>query len=97
LTDQGASYTGSGIGKACSLGFAKEGASGVTVADMNLSAARQVALECAAVARNPNFKSGAIEMDVTKDESVRGAVARVLGSAGRIDYGVNCAGVSDTS
>lgn len=64
------------------------------MADINLDAARQVALECDGLAANPNFTSNAIEIDVSKEESVKLAMAHVLRSSARIDYGVNCAGVS---
>lgn len=86
--------TASGIGKACSLALAKEGAASVTVADINLDAAAQVAVGCDALATNPNFASKAIVIDVKKEDSVKRATAQVLQWFGRIDYGVNCAGVS---
>ncbi|KAI1142780.1 NAD(P)-binding protein [Hypoxylon sp. FL0543] len=84
---------GSGIGKAAALGFAKEGASGIMVADIDLTAATAVAAECKSVASNPGFKAEAVHMDVTSEESVDLATGHTSKAFGRIDYCVTCAGI----
>ncbi|KAI0505867.1 hypothetical protein F5B22DRAFT_639602 [Xylaria bambusicola] len=84
---------GSGIGRACALGLAKDGAAGVLVADLNIDAARAVATECNAVASSPNFVVETIQLDVTQETSVQHAVEHTVKLFGRIDYCINCAGI----
>jgi NAD(P)-dependent dehydrogenase (short-subunit alcohol dehydrogenase family) len=83
----------SGIGKACCFAFAKEGASGVVVADINLEAAEKTAQEIKAVASHPKFEARAIHIDVSDLESVKSAIAKTAEAFGRIDYSVHSAGV----
>lgn len=90
LTD----LTGSGIGRACALLFAKEGASGVLVADLDVDSATEAVAECKAVATNSRFHAEAIEVDITREDAVRRLMNRMVEAFGRIDYCVNCAGVS---
>ncbi|KAF4125698.1 NAD(P)-dependent dehydrogenase, short-chain alcohol dehydrogenase family [Geosmithia morbida] len=84
---------GSGIGRACAIGFAKDGAAGVLITDLDLNAAEAVAVECGAVATAANFRVEAFQVDITQEESVEAAIKRMLETFGRIDYCVNCAGV----
>ncbi|KAH9894726.1 NAD(P)-binding protein [Xylariomycetidae sp. FL2044] len=84
---------GSGIGRACCIAFARDGAAGVLVTDLNLDAAQAVASECKAAATNPIFRTEAIHANVTVEQSVRGATVHAVQSFGRVDYCVNCAGV----
>lgn len=86
--------SGSGIGRACALSFAKEGASGVVVADLDLENAGQVATEIRGLATHPEFRVEAVQIDVTSESSVRKKLERVRWMFERIDYCVNCAGVS---
>jgi NAD(P)-dependent dehydrogenase (short-subunit alcohol dehydrogenase family) len=88
--------TGGGIGKACALLFAKEGAAGVMIADLDADAGGLVAAECRAVATNLEFRVEGIHIDVTLEASVKHATAQTLQAFGRIDYCVNCAGVSSS-
>jgi len=88
--------TGGGIGKACALLFAKEGAAGVMVADLDADAASNVAAECRAVAINVEFRVEQVHVDVTLEASVQHATAQTVQAFGRIDYCVNCAGVSSS-
>ena len=67
---------------------------GIMVADINLDAANKVAIESKAVATAPHFLAEAIHVDVAMEDSVKTAVSRALERFGRIDYCVNCAGVS---
>ncbi|RDA93279.1 hypothetical protein CP533_2064 [Ophiocordyceps camponoti-saundersi (nom. inval.)] len=84
---------GSGIGRACVLGLARDGASGIVVADKDLEAATQVAAECEAVATATQFRIEAIYIDVSQEASVEKATDFMVQAFGRIDYCVNCAGV----
>ena len=86
LTGQTAIVTGAatGIGEAIARRLAEAGAS-VAIADVDLAAAQQTA------ATLP--KGIAVAMDVTNADSVRAAVAEVLGHTGRIDILVNNAGI----
>lgn len=71
----------SGIGRACSEGFAAAGAR-VFNADLHPPAQTAAAVPCESV-----------HCDVASEESVAAAVAHVAQAAGRIDVLVHCAGV----
>ncbi|KAK6948143.1 hypothetical protein Daesc_009907 [Daldinia eschscholtzii] len=87
---------GDGIGKASCLVLAKEGAKGILVADINLKAAEETVAEATAASTNPSFRAEAIYLDVSDEDSVKKAVARMVESFGRIDYCVHCAGTGIT-
>ena len=89
-----ASHQGSGLSRATCLAFAKSGAQGVLVVDINLETAQQTATDCIAVATSPVFRAEAIQCDVTQEESVKSAMAHMIKTFGRVDYCVNGAGVS---
>ncbi|KAI1802390.1 NAD(P)-binding protein [Daldinia bambusicola] len=82
----------SGIGKATCIVLAKEGAKGILVTDINLKAAEETVAEATAAATNPYFRAEALHLDVTDEEAVKKAVARMIESFGRIDYCIHCAG-----
>ncbi|KAI9146992.1 Short-chain dehydrogenase srdC [Paramyrothecium foliicola] len=85
---------GSGIGKACALAFAREGAAGIVVVDINHDAAEDTSQECRNVARNKKFISTSSQVDVSSLQGVEKAVHEASGFlGGRIDYCVNCAGI----
>ncbi|KAI0116166.1 3-oxoacyl-reductase [Hypoxylon sp. NC0597] len=84
---------GSGIGRASCTALAKAGAQGILVADINLEAAQQTVSEVEAVATNPAFRAVAVHLDITDEESVKGTIAHMTESFGRIDYCVHSAGV----
>ncbi|CEN60509.1 hypothetical protein ASPCAL02945 [Aspergillus calidoustus] len=84
---------GSGIGKACALSYAAEGARGVIIGDLNLTAAQQTAQESEAVAVNPAYRALAVAVDVTDGSSVEEMVSKAVSGFGRIDYLVNSAGI----
>ncbi|KAH9997690.1 NAD(P)-binding protein [Xylariaceae sp. FL0662B] len=84
---------GSGISRAVCMAFAKCGVRGLFVADLNFKAAAETALECEAVATNPDFHSDAIQIDVAIPDSVQSAMNKMVDVFGRIDYCVNGAGV----
>lgn len=75
----------SNLGRAITLGFAAEGAR-VVIADVDEEQARKVEREA------PSGTIVAHRTDVTDWDSVSSTVQSVLGSMGRIDVLVNCAG-----
>ncbi|KAI1334902.1 NAD(P)-binding protein [Xylariaceae sp. FL0016] len=83
---------GGGIGKACALAFAKNGAAAVLVVDLNLEAAQQTCSESRACAASPDFRVEAYSADITVNPSVERLTAYAAESFGRIDYCVNAAG-----
>ncbi|KAL6898670.1 hypothetical protein GGI43DRAFT_428358 [Trichoderma evansii] len=84
---------GSGIGRACALGLAKDGAAGILIADMNVEAAGRVIAECKSVATASNFRAEAIHIDISQEESVKKATDYMVETFERIDYCINCAGI----
>ncbi|EED21267.1 short-chain dehydrogenase, putative [Talaromyces stipitatus ATCC 10500] len=84
---------GSGIGRACAINFAKDGAASVFITDIDLEAAKIVATECKVVATSVNFRVETLQFDITRVESVESATKYMVDKFGRIDYCVNCAGV----
>lgn len=86
------------------MGLAKEGASGVMVADIDIEAAEAVAASCRAAAptgsgsdAKPGFRAEAVHVDVTVEVSLRQALSRMIEIFGRVDYCVNSAGVRELS
>lgn len=88
------STPGSGIGKECAFHFAAEGSAGVVFADLNLPSAEAAAEEAKGLATNPEFRTLAIEVDVASPESVNCMASKAVETFSRLDYAVNCAGVS---
>ncbi|CAH0046850.1 unnamed protein product [Clonostachys solani] len=84
---------GSGIGKDTALAFAKEGAAGVAISDINLDAANEAMKEAKAVATNPNFRELSLHVDVTNEDSVDVGTRQVVDLFGRIDYCLISAGI----
>jgi 3-hydroxybutyrate dehydrogenase len=90
LTDKVAVITGaaSGIGKEIALAFAREGAK-VVIADLDQHAAQEAASEI-----DPTLQSAlGVAMDVSNEEQVEDAIARVLETFGRLDILISNAGV----
>jgi NAD(P)-dependent dehydrogenase (short-subunit alcohol dehydrogenase family) len=77
---------GSGIGRAISLGFAREGAR-VLAADLNLDGARETAARAAGGAIVPH------RADVTDEASVREMIATTVRELGPLDVMVNNAAI----
>ncbi|KAI1377699.1 NAD(P)-binding protein [Hypoxylon crocopeplum] len=84
---------GNGIGRACAIGLARDGAAGILVADLNLKAIEQVIAECTAIASAPEFRIEVVYLDVAQEESVETVTAYMRELFGRIDYCINCAGI----
>lgn len=64
---------------------------------MNLEAASRVAAECRDIATAINFRAESLKVDVSQEESVARATKYMVDTFERIDYCINCAGVSETS
>ena len=79
---------GLGIGRAYSMGLAKEGAK-VAVADIQIEAARQVAEEI----KQNGGAACAVPVDVTSPEKTQQMAQTVLDQYGRIDILINNAGL----
>jgi NAD(P)-dependent dehydrogenase (short-subunit alcohol dehydrogenase family) len=90
FTGQAAITTGaaSGIGKACAIRLAQEGAN-VTCLDLNEEANQAVAAEC----REFGVEAIALACNVTNPESVKAAVEATLSNWHRIDVLVAAAGI----
>ncbi|MBO0794675.1 MAG: glucose 1-dehydrogenase [Ktedonobacteraceae bacterium] len=81
--------SGSGIGREIALLYARQGALTI-VADIRSDAAEAVAAEITA----QESKAQALQLDVSNEEQVRTAFARVTNEHGRLDILVNNAGIS---
>ncbi|MBB3860943.1 NAD(P)-dependent dehydrogenase (short-subunit alcohol dehydrogenase family) [Novosphingobium hassiacum] len=79
---------GSGIGRACAVGFAAEGAR-VVVVDVNLANAEEVAQEV----RNSGGEALAMGVDTSDSAAVAEAVRQTVATYGSLDCAVNSAGV----
>jgi NAD(P)-dependent dehydrogenase (short-subunit alcohol dehydrogenase family) len=79
---------GSGIGKAISLLFGREGAQ-VMAADINHEAARAVAAQI----EDSGGESRSLRVDTSGEDDVRAAIAAVVDEWGRIDILANNAGI----
>lgn len=87
----------SGIGKECAKGFAREGAAGIALLDLNSDALLQVKKEIEAEITSKQQKPCRIEthqLDVSNEKQVNSVVDAVKQTFGRIDYAVNAAGIS---
>ena len=79
---------GLGIGRAAAIALAREGAK-VVVADVNAEAGNDTAQKIEAAGGAALF----VEADVSRPEAVEGMVARTVEAFGRLDCGVNNAGI----
>ncbi len=83
---------GSGIGAACAELFSDEGA-GVSIGDLNLEAAREVASRI----ESKGGTSIAMQLDVTDNDQCGSVVNETVEKLGSVDILVNSAGVSPRS
>lgn len=91
LTGKSALITGAarGIGRGFAEAYIREGAT-VAIADVNLEAAQATAAEIGAGAY-------AVEMDVSRQESIDAAIAAVVRQAGTLDILINNAALFDAA
>ncbi|KAF6813134.1 3-alpha-(Or 20-beta)-hydroxysteroid dehydrogenase [Colletotrichum musicola] len=78
---------------ACAITLAAEGASGVLIADISVTAAASAVAKCEAAATNSRFRAVAIHVDVTLEDSVQSLMDQMTQAFGRMDYCINCAGI----
>jgi NAD(P)-dependent dehydrogenase (short-subunit alcohol dehydrogenase family) len=81
--------SGSGIARAAARLFALEGAS-VAIAELKPELGRS----CEATVRDSGGDATFVETDVTKEESVKGAIEQTVRRFGKLDILYNCAGGS---
>jgi NAD(P)-dependent dehydrogenase (short-subunit alcohol dehydrogenase family) len=79
---------GSGIGRACAIEFAKDGAV-VAVVDINIAAAKQTVEQIAKL----NRKGIAVEADVSNPDSVQSLVSQTITALGAVHALVNNAAI----
>jgi NAD(P)-dependent dehydrogenase (short-subunit alcohol dehydrogenase family) len=84
---------GSGIGRATALLLAREGASGIALADLNQQQMDFVKTEVEAAATRADFSCITIVVDVVDRNSVEAMVETTVKAFGRLDYAVNSAGI----
>ncbi|KAL4905592.1 hypothetical protein BDW74DRAFT_18083 [Aspergillus multicolor] len=88
---------GIGIGRACALTLAKDGAKSILIADLDTTAAQETASLCQKVATSASFRVEATHIDITDEISVKAAFDWMFSSFGRVDYCVNAAGIGPNS
>ena len=91
----------SGIGRACAIAFAADGAAGVALLDVNYDALAAVKADIderqsqrERGGGNPCCRVECYAVDVTNEEQVEQTVKDVARTFGRLDYVVNAAGVA---
>lgn len=84
----------SGIGKETGFLFAEAGAKAIAFADIDEKGAEEAAAKSKELATNPEYRAIALVVDVRDEASVQAIIDATVKEFGRIDYGVNCAGVS---
>ncbi len=82
---------GSGMGRAGSLIFAREGAAHVYVADLNAAGGR----DTVAMVEDGGGQATFVHVDVTDEDAVAAMVATVVDGHGRLDCAWNNAGITD--
>lgn len=83
-----------GFGRLTSMALARRGYQVIASMRDVTGRNRRHAADLDALGRKENLRLGVVELDVTDDRSVNGAVDRIVRDAGRIDIVVNNAGVS---
>lgn len=90
---------GSGIGKACALAFAKEGAAGVALLDINEEGLTAVKTTIESLTDRPGSSTKPCQiltfaLNITSEDDVNQAVQTAAQEFGRLDYVVNAAGIA---
>ena len=81
-----------GIGKATAFSFAEHGIKRLALADIHRS--NLLATASAIQAQFPDVEIVSMELDVGDDKAVQSSVAETVKKFGRIDIGVNVAGIA---
>lgn len=82
---------GSGIGRACAISFASEGAAGVAALDVNASNLESVSAEVKQASTKENFQCLSPTVNVRDENNVVSAFSQVASHFGRLDYVANSA------
>lgn len=77
--------SGSGIGRALSIIFARDGIDGITIADIKAEALDETEKEIQKI--NPTIQVLKVSVDVADPKSVSEMVVKALATHGRLDYG----------
>lgn len=85
---------GSGIGRACAVAFAREGAAGVALLDLDATNLEIVEAEVKRACTREEFQCLKLEVNVRDESRVISAFKEAARHFGRLDYVVNCAGVA---
>jgi NAD(P)-dependent dehydrogenase (short-subunit alcohol dehydrogenase family) len=85
--------SGSGMGRAGAVIFAREGAAHVYVVDVNADGGAETVDEIGRSGGAATF----VPLDVTDEDAVAGLVARIVSEQGRLDCAWNNAGINDVS
>lgn len=89
---------GSGIGRACALAFAKEGAAGIAIVDVNEEGLQETKAKIEEITASASSTSSPRilihRLNVTDEAAVNTTVASIAAEFGRLDYLVNAAGVA---
>ncbi|KAH8658503.1 oxidoreductase [Xylariales sp. PMI_506] len=83
----------SGMGKATALAFARYGALGLVVADINEPGVKETARQAKQEATNPNFAVYSSYVDVRDFQSVEKVFTEAVDKFKRIDYSVSTVGI----
>ncbi|KAI9043179.1 SDR family NAD(P)-dependent oxidoreductase [Aspergillus affinis] len=88
----------SGLGKACAIAFAREGAAGVALLDVNndglLDTKAEIELAQDSWNRSRHCQLEAFTVNVTDEDQVNQAMQTIASKFGRLDYVVNAAGIT---
>ncbi|CAN8104347.1 unnamed protein product [Discula destructiva] len=86
---------GSGIGRACALAFAKEGAAGVALLDVNQKGLEETKTEIEGLRAGDKATRVLIyTLSVADEDAVNSAIQKIATEFGRLDYLVNAAGIA---
>ncbi|KAK0439673.1 uncharacterized protein EV420DRAFT_1733590, partial [Desarmillaria tabescens] len=83
---------GQGIGKATALSFAESGVRGLVLAGRTPAPLHATAIECKAIAENPEFDVLVVPTDISIEESVKNLMKTAVDHFGRVDYCANTMG-----
>lgn len=86
---------GSGIGRACALGFAREGSAGVALVDLNTQGLEETKALIEGLKTGDKTTRVLIHtLSVADEDAVNSAVQSTAAEFGRLDYVVNAAGIA---
>ncbi|KAH8589797.1 oxidoreductase [Bisporella sp. PMI_857] len=83
----------SGMGRATALAFARYGAAGLALGDLNEPGVKETAKQAKEVATNPKFSVTAFSIDVRSWTSVENFFQSAVAEFKRIDYSITTAGL----